>query len=315
MCAPVVFTAMGASASTAATLAAVSQIGLIAGGTMMSINAQKQAMAYQQQQAALQRRQYKMQADAATLEATEKELERKRKYNSQLSTNRALLAQMNITADSASSRAFFKANKETMKRDVERIKMAGVEKRLAAMYGVQQADVMSSAAKSKYKMGVVSTVGRSLLAAKPIAQEGGFLLMALKKEDELFGYSEKIGVNRGGGFQFASQVAQSQANDIDNLVGRFADAGLKDLQQFGEDEAKKALEMYDFGSEEIKVTNEVTKEEESIYIPSKVEIPDTLPKTKTAIEAFEKGIYQEYEREIITAMEKIAVDEKKNCFN
>lgn len=135
--------------------------------------------------------------------------------------------------------------------------------------------------------------------------------MALKKEDRLFGYSEKIGVNRGGGFQFASQVAQSQANDIDNLVGRFADAGLKDLQQFGEDEAKKALEMYDFGSEEIKVTNAVTKEEESIYIPSKVEIPDTLPKTKTAIEAFEKGIYKEYEREIISAMEKIAVDERK----
>ena len=135
--------------------------------------------------------------------------------------------------------------------------------------------------------------------------------MALKKEDRLFGYSEKIGVNRGGGFQFASQVAQSQANDIDNLVGRFADAGLKDLQQFGEDEAKKALEMYDFGSEEIKVINEVTKEQESIYIPSKVEIPDTLPKTKTAIEAFEKGIYQEYEREIISAMEKIAVDERK----
>ncbi len=177
MCAPAAFVALSGgtmSAATAGTLAAVTQIGLIAGGTMMSINAQKQAMAYQQQQAALQRRQYKMQADAATLEATEKELERKRKYNSQLSTNRALLAQMNITPDSASSRAFFKANKETMKRDVERIKMAGVEKRLAAMYGVQQADVMSSAAKSKYKMGVISTVGRSLLAAKPIAQEGGF---------------------------------------------------------------------------------------------------------------------------------------------
>ena len=61
--------------------------------------------------------------------------------------------------------------------------------------------------------------------------------MALKKEDRLFGYSEKIGVNRGGGFQFASQVAQSQANDIDNLVSRFADAGLKDLQAFGEAEA------------------------------------------------------------------------------
>jgi hypothetical protein len=46
------------------------------------------------------------------------------------------------------------------------------------MYGVQQADVMSSAAKSKYKMGVISTVGRSLLASKPIAQEG-----------QLFGYT------------------------------------------------------------------------------------------------------------------------------
>ena len=47
MCHPAVFTAMGASAGTAGTLAAVSQIGLIAGGTMMSINAQKQAMIYQ----------------------------------------------------------------------------------------------------------------------------------------------------------------------------------------------------------------------------------------------------------------------------
>ena len=37
MCSPVIFTAMGASAGTASTLAAVSQIGLIAGGTMMSI--------------------------------------------------------------------------------------------------------------------------------------------------------------------------------------------------------------------------------------------------------------------------------------
>ena len=48
------FTAMGASASTAATLAAVSQIGLIAGG-YDEHKCSKQAMAYQQQQAALQK--------------------------------------------------------------------------------------------------------------------------------------------------------------------------------------------------------------------------------------------------------------------
>ena len=58
MCHPAVFTAMGASAGTAGTLAAVSQIGLIAGGTMMSINAQKQAMIYQQQQAEFQKKQF-----------------------------------------------------------------------------------------------------------------------------------------------------------------------------------------------------------------------------------------------------------------
>ena len=59
MCSPTIFVAMGASAGTASTLAAVSQIGLIAGGTMMSINAQKQAMRYQQQQAEFQAKQYK----------------------------------------------------------------------------------------------------------------------------------------------------------------------------------------------------------------------------------------------------------------
>ena len=178
MCAPVIFTTLGASQSAAFTMAAVSQIGLIAGGTMMSINAQKQSMRYQQQQAELQRKQYKMQADAAVLEANEQELERKRKYNSQLSTNRALLARMNITQDSASSRAFFSANKEIMRRDVETIKLAGVEKRLQAMYGVQQADVKSNAARSQYKSGVITTVGRSLLSANPIA-----------KEAKLFGYT------------------------------------------------------------------------------------------------------------------------------
>ena len=99
MCSPVIFTAMGASAGTASTLAAVSQIGLIAGGTMMSINAQKQAMRYQQQQAEFQAKQYKAKADAEYIQTMTEENERKKKYLSQLSTNRAMLSTMNITID------------------------------------------------------------------------------------------------------------------------------------------------------------------------------------------------------------------------
>ena len=136
MCHPAVFTAMGAQTGTAATLAAVSQIGLIAGGTMMSINAQKQAMIYQQQQAEFQKKQFKMQADAAEIETIQAENDRKRKYLAQLNENRALFSKMNITTDSPSYRAFLKANKETVKKDIQRLRLKGTEKRLAALYGL-----------------------------------------------------------------------------------------------------------------------------------------------------------------------------------
>lgn len=135
--------------------------------------------------------------------------------------------------------------------------------------------------------------------------------MALKKENRTIAYTDRIGVNRGGGFEYASRVAQQQANSIDNLVGKFADAGLQELKDFGEEQAIKAIEMYDFADSEVKIKNPITQEQESVYFPSKVEIPDTLPKSKTAIETFEKGIYKEYEKEVLSALEQIAVDERK----
>jgi len=175
MCSPTIFVAMGASAGTASTLAAVSQIGLIAGGTMMSINAQKQAMRYQQQQAEFQAKQFKAKADGEYLQTQMQENERKKKYFSQLSSNRAMLSTMNITTDSASSRAFFKANKEVVRKDIEKIKLMGNEKRLAALYGVQQAELTGRAAESKFKSGRIATVGRSLMGAYPIAKEQGYV--------------------------------------------------------------------------------------------------------------------------------------------
>ena len=136
--------------------------------TLMSVQAQKASMKMQQQQAEFQRKQFKMQADAAELETIQAENTRKKKYLTQLNENRALFSKMNITTDSSSYRAFLKANKEVMKKDVQRLKLQGTEKRLAAMYGVQQADLTGRMAKVQYKQGVANTVGRSLLSANKL---------------------------------------------------------------------------------------------------------------------------------------------------
>jgi len=142
-----------------------------AGTTLMSIQAQKASMKMQQQQAEFQRKQFKMQADAAELETIQAENTRKKKYLSKLNENRALFSKMNITTDSPSYRAFLKANKEIMKKDVQRLRLQGTEKRLAAMYGVQQADLTGRMAKVQYKQGVANTVGRSLLSANKLYGE------------------------------------------------------------------------------------------------------------------------------------------------
>ena len=139
--------------------------------TLMSVQAQKASMKMQQQQAEFQRKQFKMQADAAELETIQAENTRKKKYLSKLNENRALFSKMNITTDSPSYRAFLKANKEIMKTDIQRLRLQGTEKRLAAMYGVQQADLTGRMAKVQYKQGVATTVGRSLLSANKLYGE------------------------------------------------------------------------------------------------------------------------------------------------
>ena len=171
MCVPAAFVAMGASASTAATLAAVSQVGLIVGGTMMSVNAQRRAMAYQSMQYATQQKAYKDKADSESLRTLMDENDRKKKYLSQIDENRALLSITGTTADSASYRAFFKAGKEVVKTDLQKIKLMGTERRLAALYGVQQAGLASQAASSAGTAGIYASVGRGLMAGYGIAKE------------------------------------------------------------------------------------------------------------------------------------------------
>jgi hypothetical protein len=153
------------------TYLAIAQIALTAYGTMASVNAQKQAMAYQVMQHELQQKQYKDQADSEALKTLMDENDRKKKYLSQIDENRALLSITGTTADSASYRAFFKAGKEVVKTDLQKIKLMGTERRLAALYGVQQAGIASQGVRAGGKAGIISTVGRSLMGGYRVVRE------------------------------------------------------------------------------------------------------------------------------------------------
>lgn len=140
-------------------------------GTMMQVQAQKQALAYQQMQARLQEKQYQQQAEAAELEAKQRAEERRQEYFDNLSTNRALMAQSGITLDSPSYRAFLEANYDTYKKDVGVINLEGLEKKLSAYYNVQQAQLEQKANQQQYKSNVMTTLTRNLLRASDTAGE------------------------------------------------------------------------------------------------------------------------------------------------
>ena len=153
------------------TFLAILQVALTIGGTMASVNAQRRAMAYQSMKYELEQKQYKDQADSEALKTLMDENARKKKYFEQIDENRALLSITGTTTDSASYRAFFKAGKAVVKSDLEKIKLMGTERRLAALYGVQQAGLASQAASSAGKAGIYASVGRGLMSGYGIAKE------------------------------------------------------------------------------------------------------------------------------------------------
>ncbi len=129
--------------------------------TMMSLQAQKQQMRYSQMQAQLQQKQYKDQANAVELQYKEAELDRKKKYFDRLSSNRALMADSGIDSSSASYRALLQSNYKTQKKDIQNIKLMGLEDRLKSLYGVQQAKLSEQSAKINYRSGVVNTLANA----------------------------------------------------------------------------------------------------------------------------------------------------------
>lgn len=139
--------------------------------TLMSLQAQKQSLRYQQMQQDMLAKQYKDEAEAASIEMQSQEIARKRKYFDNLSSNRALMAASGVSLDSASYRAFLKSNEKIYKKDINTITLAGIEKRTNALRDMQQAQITKRAAKSNYKTGVATTIGRSLLSASSIGSE------------------------------------------------------------------------------------------------------------------------------------------------
>jgi aerobic-type carbon monoxide dehydrogenase small subunit (CoxS/CutS family) len=139
--------------------------------TLMSLQAQKQSLRYQQMQQDMLAKQYKDEAEAASIEMQSQEIARKRKYFDNLSSNRALMAASGVSLDSASYRAFLKSNEKIYKKDINTITLAGIEKRTNALRDMQQAQITKRAAKSNYKSGVATTIGRSLLSASTIGSE------------------------------------------------------------------------------------------------------------------------------------------------
>lgn len=156
--------------STGTLLGAVSVVGQGL-GTLMSLQAQKQSLAYEQMQSRMLEQQYKDQASAIELETIQSILDRKDRYLTQLSENRALMAGSGIDIDSPSYRAFFKANEKAYKKDVGNIKLMGSEERLNALREAQQAQLSGKAAQANYRTSVASTLGRSLLNASSTARE------------------------------------------------------------------------------------------------------------------------------------------------
>ena len=135
--------------------------------------------------------------------------------------------------------------------------------------------------------------------------------MALKKETEEVTYSDRIGVNRGAGFDFGARVFQQQANAIDNLTSQFADTALASIQKAGKKLGTEAAENAQFSKKEIEYIdadgNTATQ-----YIDAPIPKLDG-PVTKTMQEAYDKEIYLKYRNEVQSTVKKIIIEERANA--
>ena len=135
--------------------------------------------------------------------------------------------------------------------------------------------------------------------------------MALKKENQEVTYSDRIGVNRGAGFDFGARVFQQQANAIDNLTAQFADTALTSIQKAGKKLGTEAAENAKFSKKEIQYID-ADGNEKTQFIDAP--IPELKgPVTKSMQEAYDKEIYTKYKNEVQSTVRNIIVEERANA--
>ena len=135
--------------------------------------------------------------------------------------------------------------------------------------------------------------------------------MALKKENQEVTYSDRIGVNRGAGFDFGAKVFAQQANAIDNLTSQFADTALTSIQKAGKKLGTEAAENAKFSKKEIEYID-ADGNTKTQYIDAP--IPELKgPVTKSMQEAYDKEIYTKYKNEVQATVRNIIVEERANA--
>ena len=135
--------------------------------------------------------------------------------------------------------------------------------------------------------------------------------MALKKENQEVTYSDRIGVNRGAGFDFGAKVFAQQANAIDNLTSQFADTALTSIQKAGKKLGTEAAENAKFSKKEIEYID-ADGNEKTQFIDAP--IPELKgPVTKSMQEAYDKEIYTKYKNEVQSTVRNIIVEERANA--
>ena len=124
MCHPAVFTAMGASIPTAATLSAVAPTVIgVAGSTLMNVQSARASAKYAE---AANRRELESISDEARqlrIQNVQNENIRTEEYLDRIAANRAALSGLGITEQGGSLRALLDSNKEIYKKDLRSISL------------------------------------------------------------------------------------------------------------------------------------------------------------------------------------------------
>ena len=145
----------------------VSAAGRVYGGSLQQQYNNRQAE-LEQQKYIEQQKQMKAQIERDKLEARAQELDRRRTYLRNLSSNQSQMAVSGATIASASYSALLDSNKDTYFRDVNYIKMLGKERDYVNKTELEQSNIAQVSAQKQYKTQAKANTVNTLLDASTL---------------------------------------------------------------------------------------------------------------------------------------------------